>query len=59
MLGRASIGELRATYGDLPREEREDALHARLEADFNTFDFVFTNPPFGANIPIDDPNILK
>lgn len=24
-----------------------------------TFDLVFTNPPFGAKIPVDDPNVLK
>lgn len=25
----------------------------------DSFDFVFTNPPFGAKIPVDDPEILK
>ncbi len=29
------------------------------ELSLGYFDFVFTNPPFGAKIPIDDPNILK
>jgi type I restriction enzyme M protein len=27
--------------------------------DFGQFDFVFTNPPFGAKIPISDPAVLK
>lgn len=26
---------------------------------FGTFDVVLTNPPFGAKIPVDDPNILR
>jgi type I restriction enzyme M protein len=26
---------------------------------FGTFDVVFTNPPFGSRLPIDDPNILR
>ncbi|TAN33656.1 restriction endonuclease subunit M [bacterium] len=26
---------------------------------FETFDIVLTNPPFGANIPVDDPDILR
>ena len=29
------------------------------EISLGYFDFVFTNPPFGAKIPIDDPEILK
>jgi type I restriction enzyme M protein len=59
MLGRKSIGELRAEYADRPRTSIEDATRARLDADLGTFDFVFTNPPFGAKIPIDDQNILR
>ncbi len=39
---------------DLP-----DPVRARLDADLGSMDFVFTNPPFGAKIPIDDPRILK
>lgn len=27
--------------------------------EFGTFDVVLTNPPFGAKIPIDDPNVLR
>jgi len=52
-------GELRREYANLPREEWPDPVRARLDADLGTFDFVFTNPPFGAKIPIDDPNILR
>lgn len=59
MLGRKSIGELRAEYGGRSRASIEDAVRARLDADLGTLDFVFTNPPFGAKIPIDDQNILR
>lgn len=31
---------------------------ARENIRFESFDLVFTNPPFGSNIPIDDPHIL-
>jgi type I restriction enzyme M protein len=65
MVAGKTISELRAHYSapgqrdpaegpDLP-----DPVRARLEADLGTMDFVFTNPPFGAKIPIDDPRILK
>jgi len=59
MLGRKSIGELRAEYAGRSRASVEDAVRARLDADLGTLDFVFTNPPFGAKIPIDDQNILR
>lgn len=66
MLGGKSISELRSRYTSQPstREPSEgpdlpDAVRARMDADLGTFDFVFTNPPFGAKIPIDDPRILK
>ncbi len=49
---------LRDTFGSQPRETWPDPVRARLDADLGTFDFVFTNPPFGAKIPIDDPDIL-
>ncbi len=58
MLGRVSPGELRTVGAtDLPMTV-QDAARAKLDADLGTFDFVFTNPPFGANIPVDDPKIL-
>ena len=31
----------------------------RCSPEGGSFDFVFTNPPFGAKIPIDDPEILR
>jgi type I restriction enzyme M protein len=71
MLGSKTVSELRASY-DLQSSRRDpaegqafeeshlpDPVRARLEADLGTFDFVFTNPPFGAKIPVDDPRILK
>ena len=66
MVASKTISELRADYTlrsshrnpsegpDLP-----DPVRARLDADLGSFDFVFTNPPFGAKIPIDDPRILR
>jgi len=66
MVASKSVAELRAHYGTQPakRDPAEgpdlpDAVRARLDADLGTFDFVFTNPPFGAKIPIDDPRILR
>lgn len=59
MLGRKSSGELRAEYAGQALVSIEDAVRARLDADLGTLDFVFTNPPFGAKIPIDDQNILR
>jgi type I restriction enzyme M protein len=35
------------------------ATEARGKADLGSMDVVMTNPPFGSNIPITDPNILK
>lgn len=58
MLGATSVAELRDKYS--PRQgEMPDHVRARLDAHFDTFDFVFTNPPFGAKIPVDDPLILR
>ncbi|MBN1936244.1 MAG: restriction endonuclease subunit M, partial [Anaerolineae bacterium] len=56
---RAVPAELRRQYADRPRETWPDPVRARLDADLGTFDNIFTNPPFGAKIPIDDPNILR
>ncbi len=50
--------ELREHYGGRSREAWPDPVRARLDADLGTFDIVFTNPPFGAKIPVDDPDIL-
>lgn len=66
MVASKIISELRTHYG-LPTSKRDlsegsdlpDPVRARLDADLGTFDFVFTNPPFGAKIPVDDPRILK
>lgn len=65
MVGGRTISELRGKYVTLPGENQfegkdlPDAIRAKLDADLGTMDFVFTNPPFGAKIPIDDPRILK
>ena len=58
MLGGKTVREIRVQYGEQPKEQWKDAARARVEADFGTFDYIFTNPPFGAKIPIDDPNTL-
>jgi type I restriction enzyme M protein len=52
---------------DVDIKELKEALRGRQaiygkkspELSLGYFDFVFTNPPFGAKIPVDDPNILK
>jgi len=64
MVARNTTAELRARYAPGQRDPAEgpdlpDPVRARLEADLGTLDFVFTNPPFGAKIPIDDPRILQ
>jgi len=59
MLGRTSVGQLRRERAGQPRLEWPDPVRARLDAHLGTFDFVFTNPPFGAKIPVDDPRILR
>ena len=55
MLGRQTAADLRREYEGKPVAEWPDPVRARLNADLGTFDFVFTNPPFGAKIPVDDP----
>lgn len=59
MLGRRTAADLRREYADKPVATWPDPARARLQADLGTFDFVFTNPPFGAKIPVDDPHILE
>jgi type I restriction enzyme M protein len=65
MVAERTLSELRAKYNTkispIPSDilNQVDAVQARLQADLGTMDFVFTNPPFGAKIPIDDPRILK
>lgn len=58
MLGPHTTVDLRRQYGSTPPSEWPDPVRARLDADLGTFDFVFTNPPFGAKIPVDDARIL-
>ena len=58
MVAGHTINELRAEY-TADRVEMSDAVRVRLNGDLGTMDYVFTNPPFGAKIPIDDPHILK
>jgi type I restriction enzyme M protein len=59
MLDQKSVGQLRREYSGQPQVEWPDPVRARLEAQLGTFDFVFTNPPFGAKIPVDEPRILE
>jgi type I restriction enzyme M protein len=56
---RQPVGQLRREYTGHPHRGWPDPVRARLDADLGTFDFVFTNPPFGAKIPVDDPRILE
>lgn len=41
----------------LPQGEWKENTRRKLKLE--TFDIVFTNPPFGSKIPIDDPHILS
>jgi type I restriction enzyme M protein len=59
MLGRTSVGQLRQQWAGRPVADLPDAVRARLEIDLGMVDFVFTNPPFGAKIPVDEPAILE
>jgi type I restriction enzyme M protein len=65
MVAERTLSELRGKYALHPVKastdgnEIPDPVRVRLDADLGTMDFVFTNPPFGAKIPIDDPRILK
>jgi len=52
-----SKGEVRSEFAEA--QDMPDTVRAWLNADLGTFDFVFTNPPFGAKIPIDDRRILE
>jgi len=59
MLGRKTVAALQREFGGKPRSQWPDPVRARLDADLGSFDYVFTNPPFGAKIPIDEPEILR
>ena len=41
--------------GEWPDDEKNNVRH---EVRMNHFDAILTNPPFGSNIPVDDPHIL-
>jgi len=59
MLGPTPVAQLRREYRNRPKSQWPDPVRARLDADLGSFDYVFTNPPFGAKIPVDDPRILE
>ena len=44
---------------EFPAGDRPGVAEARGKADLGTMDVVMTNPPFGSDIPIADPNILR
>ncbi len=44
---------------EFPAGHLQGVKEATGKADLGTMDVVMTNPPFGSNIPITDPNILK
>ena len=44
---------------EFPAGHLQGVAEARGKADLGSMDVVMTNPPFGSNIPITDPNILK
>lgn len=59
MLDEQSRGKLKRQHRGADVADLSDPVRMRLEGDFDSFDIVFTNPPFGAKIPIDDPDILE
>ncbi|MBN2006284.1 MAG: N-6 DNA methylase [Anaerolineae bacterium] len=59
MLGGRPPAHLRREVANQDRLLWPDPVRARLDADLDTFDFVFTNPPFGSKIPVDEPEILQ
>lgn len=44
---------------EFPAGHLADVAPAKKTAELGTMDVVITNPPFGSDIPINDPNILK
>ncbi len=44
---------------EFPAGHLQGVAQARGKADLGSMEVVMTNPPFGSNIPITDPNILK
>ena len=44
---------------EFPRGHFGSLTRARQEIDFGTIDVVLTNPPFGSDIPVTDPQILE
>ncbi len=44
---------------EFPRGNEPDVIKFREKDLFGKVDIIFTNPPFGAKIPIDDPEILE
>lgn len=59
MLEERRRGKLKRQHRSTDVSEQSDPVRMRLEGDFDSFDIVFTNPPFGGKIPIDDPDILE
>lgn len=44
---------------EFPRGHLDDLQRARQEIDLGTLDVVMTNPPFGSDIPVSEPQILE
>ena len=44
---------------EFPRGHLPDLQRARQEIDLGTIDVVMTNPPFGSDIPVSEPQILE
>jgi type I restriction enzyme M protein len=55
--GQASVFNMNSV--EFPAGHLQGVAEARGKADLGSMDVVMTNPPFGSNIPITDPNILK
>ena len=56
-LNKESVGKTR--YRTPEMELLERSLRVRPGGAHMQFDYVFTNPPFGAKIPVEDPEVLR
>jgi len=59
MLRGATAKQLKREYDSVPRAEWPDPIRAFIDAQMGTIDYIFTNPPFGVKIRVDDPHILR
>lgn len=58
--GRANILSFNSFHFGIPRFQSPDMLElTRRTGGHGSFDYVFTNPPFGAKLSVEDPEVLR